>query len=314
MVTNPPFKKYSAMLKDVIGKKDFVLMAPHILPYRINDVENQIIYRIAKGEVFIEPKEIAIWNEDRTRSAACVVISTIKPEGVEKVDIELSAKYDPAKHKMFINVETGKPTGVVNCDRFKDFPVDWPGLVAVPVTTLIKIANQKVHVIDVHGMKSRGETKSPNMELVDSVTIHGYHGRAGYRHDGVVDTNTIELVDSQAVHGCFNAGNQHSGKDLELVDVNDVYGQLTHDKDGRFNNGIQTMETVDSDAIHGMYSYNPDGRYHDPVKAMEVVDVNDVYGHFGKNNGSMQVVDGIAIHGYFGKGDADNPWMQFGKH
>lgn len=37
------------MLKDVIGKKDFVLMAPHILPYRINDVENQLIYRIAKG-------------------------------------------------------------------------------------------------------------------------------------------------------------------------------------------------------------------------------------------------------------------------
>lgn len=60
--TNPPFKKYSAMLKDVIGKKDFVLLAPHILPYRINDVENQLIYRIAKGEVFIEPKEIAIWN------------------------------------------------------------------------------------------------------------------------------------------------------------------------------------------------------------------------------------------------------------
>lgn len=255
VVTNPPFKKYSAMLKDVIGKKDFVLMAPHILPYRINDVENQIIYRIAKGEVFIEPKEIAIWNEDRTRAAACVVISTIKPEGVEKVDIDLSAKYDPARHKMFINVETGKPTGVVNCDRFKDFPVDWPGLVAVPVTTLMKIANQKVHVIDVHGMD--GYSKYANnvsaIELVDSVTIHGYHGRAGYRHDGVVDTNTIELVDSQAVHGCFNAGNQHSGKDLELVDVNDVYGQLTHDKDGRFNNGIQTMETVDVIDIHGFF-------------------------------------------------------------
>lgn len=139
--TNPPFKKYSAMMKDVVGKKDFVLLAPHILPYRINDVENQIIYRIAKGEVFIEPKEISIWNEDRTRQAACVVISTIKPEGVEKVGIELSAKYDPAKHKMFIDAETGEPTGVVNCDRFKDFPVDWPGLVAIPVTTLIKIAN-----------------------------------------------------------------------------------------------------------------------------------------------------------------------------
>lgn len=75
--TNPPFKKYSAMLKDVVGGKDFVLLAPHILPYRMNDVDNQIIYRIAKGEVFIEPKEISIWNEDRTRNAKCVVISTI---------------------------------------------------------------------------------------------------------------------------------------------------------------------------------------------------------------------------------------------
>lgn len=49
MFTNPPFKKYSAMLKDVVGRKDFVLLAPHILPYRINDVENQLIYRIARG-------------------------------------------------------------------------------------------------------------------------------------------------------------------------------------------------------------------------------------------------------------------------
>lgn len=100
-------------------------------------------------------------------------MSTIKPEGVQKVDIELSAKYDPAKHKMFIDAETGEPTGVVNCDRFKDFPVDWPGLVAIPVTTLIKIANQKTRVIDVYGYKSRGDNKSPNMELVDSNAIHG---------------------------------------------------------------------------------------------------------------------------------------------
>lgn len=139
--TNPPFKKYSAMLKDVVGRKDFVLLAPHILPYRMNDAENQIIYRIAKGEVFIEPKEIAIWNEDRTHNAKCVIVSTIKPEGAQKADIELSAKYDPAKHKMFIDAETGEPTDVVNCDRFKDFPVDWPGLVAIPATTLPKIAN-----------------------------------------------------------------------------------------------------------------------------------------------------------------------------
>lgn len=58
--TNPPFKKYSAMMKDVVGGKDFVLLAPHILPYRMNDVENQIIYRVARGEVFIEPREISI--------------------------------------------------------------------------------------------------------------------------------------------------------------------------------------------------------------------------------------------------------------
>lgn len=66
MVTNPPFKKYREILNTIDGK-DFVLMAPYILPYRINDPDRQIIYRIAKGEAFIEPKEIAIWNEDHTR-------------------------------------------------------------------------------------------------------------------------------------------------------------------------------------------------------------------------------------------------------
>lgn len=178
MVTNPPFKKYREILNTIDGK-DFVLMAPYILPYRINDPDRQIIYRIAKGEAFIEPKEIAIWNEDHTRQAACVVISTIKPEGIEKADIELSARYDPAVHKMFVDAETGEPTGVVNCDRMKDFPIDWLGLVAVPVSAMRKIANQRVHVIDVHGYKSRGDANSPNMEVVDDDVVHGLFGKGG---------------------------------------------------------------------------------------------------------------------------------------
>lgn len=105
-------------------------------------------------------------------------MSTIKTEGAQKVDIELSAKYDPTKHKMFIDVETGKPTGVVNCDKVKDFPVDWSGLVAIPVTTLPKIANQKVRVIDVHGQFGRGGM-GPALELMDSLAIHGQYGLNG---------------------------------------------------------------------------------------------------------------------------------------
>lgn len=76
---------------------------------------------------------------------------------------------------MFIDAETGEPTGVVNCDKVKDFPVDWPGLVAVPVTALPKIANQKVRVIDVHGMQ--GYSKYANnvsaIELTDVIDVHG---------------------------------------------------------------------------------------------------------------------------------------------
>ena len=111
------------------------------------------------------------------------MISTIKPEGVQKADIELCAKYDPAKHKMFIDAETGEPTGIVNCDRFKDFPVDWSGLVAIPATTLPKIANQKVRVIDVHGQfgLNGGENSflsdASCLELVDHVAIHGFYGK-----------------------------------------------------------------------------------------------------------------------------------------
>lgn len=81
------------------------------------------------------------------------------------MEIELSAKYDPAKHKMFIDAETGEQTGIVNCDRFKDFPVDWPGFVAIPTATLPKIANQKVHVIDIHGFYGKGDAESPYAEF-----------------------------------------------------------------------------------------------------------------------------------------------------
>ena len=220
-----------------------MLLAPHILPYRINDPDTQLVYKIAKGEVFIEPKEISIWNTGHTRQAACVVISTIKPNGVQKVDINLSAKYDPAKHKMFLDAETGKPTGVVNCDRFKDFPIDWPGLVAIPVTTLYKIANQKVHVIDIHGTygknnggieladvndvygyKSRGDLNSPNMELVDSDAIHGMYGGHTEPNAFANKRVNIELVDNLVIHGCFGTGNPKSNKDPELVDNQVIHG------------------------------------------------------------------------------------------
>jgi hypothetical protein len=122
------------------------------------------------------------------------VISTIKPEGAQKADIELSAKYDPAKHKMFIDAETGEPTGIVNCDRFKDFPVDWPGFVAIPATTLPKIANQKVRVIGVHGGFKGGGKK---IELVDSLAIHGVYGK---------NNSSMQPVDHVAIHGFYGKG------------------------------------------------------------------------------------------------------------
>lgn len=37
--TNPPFQGFSAVL-DAVGKKDFVLVAPHLLPFKMGDYEN----------------------------------------------------------------------------------------------------------------------------------------------------------------------------------------------------------------------------------------------------------------------------------
>lgn len=171
-------------------------------------------------------------------------MSTIKPEGVQKVDIELSAKYDPAKHKMFIDAETGEQTGIVNCDRFKDFPVDWPGLVAIPVTTLIKIANQKVRVIDVNGIC--GYSKYANnvsaIELVDNQVIHGQYGRNGGENSFLSGANCMELVDSLAIHG--------------------VYGK---------NNS--SMQVVDSDAIHGVYGKGDVGNPYAEFSSHKIIKV-----------------------------------------
>ena len=146
--------------------------------------------------MLVEPKEFGVWSQGGDRLAKCLVISTIRPEpDIGKVDIELRAKYDPAVHKMFVDADTGKPTGIVNCDRLKDFPVDWPGLVAVPVTALRQIANQRVHVNDVYGMRPGSGDSAPNAEIVDADGVYGasIYGKA-------------ELADVIDVRGFYGKG------------------------------------------------------------------------------------------------------------
>ena len=76
-----------------------------------------------------------IWNYNHTKQARCDIISSFKSLNYKTLEPRIfTALYDPEKHLQFKNIKEPYDIlpNIVNCDRMKDFPVDYDGAVAVP--------------------------------------------------------------------------------------------------------------------------------------------------------------------------------------
>ena len=94
-----------------------------------------MIASIADGKLFIEPETIGLQNHDNTKSARCGIVSSFKPANCKTLQSKtFTGKYDATKHLQFKNVKEPYDIlpNLVNCDKMKDFPTDYDGIVAVP--------------------------------------------------------------------------------------------------------------------------------------------------------------------------------------
>lgn len=155
--TNPPFKGIHSMCREILCDKQYVLIIPYVC------IPVQIVAAIADGKLFIEPDTIVLKNYDNTKIARCDIISSFKPANYKALQPKtFIGKYDATKHLQFKNVKEPYDIlpNIVNCDRMKDFPADYDGIVAVPQPTIIYVANlpQQFEILGMYGPNNYGNT------------------------------------------------------------------------------------------------------------------------------------------------------------
>ena len=155
--TNPPFKGIHKMCREILCDKQYVL----IIPYAC--IPAQIVVAIADGKLFIEPHTVNIWNHDNTKGARCNIISSFKPVDIQQLaSMTFTGKYDKSKHLHFKNIKEPYDIllDIVNCDKMKDFPTDYDGIVAVPQSAIFYVANlpQQFQIVGMYEKKSHGNT------------------------------------------------------------------------------------------------------------------------------------------------------------
>ena len=98
----------------ILGSKSAIANT-HFFPY------------IVKGMVVVGIEQPS--NFEQGRTAPCLWYNTL---GVTKKNLSLTERYSPSKHPKYDDFNA------INCDRVKDIPFDFYGLIGVPLTYLCR--------------------------------------------------------------------------------------------------------------------------------------------------------------------------------
>ena len=159
VVTNPPFSLFRDFVTQVIeyGKK-FLLVGNNnaitykeIFPY----IKNGKIWLGVNNNKTIEftiPKYYEKWNriEDGVKIAKVPAISwfTNIPHSKRNLPLDLYKKYNPNDYPKYDNYDA------INVDKTKDIPMDYDGVMGVPVTFLDKYCPTQFEIV---GLMSGGK-------------------------------------------------------------------------------------------------------------------------------------------------------------
>ena len=126
IVTNPPFSKLVEFFNRIMSyQKDILVMAPltsvgyrNIFPY----IKNDSLRADIKGQRYFDTP-----SGNGKCFGNIVYLTTLKPE---RHTLELKETYSPEKYPKYDNYDA------INVDRCKDIPIDYDGVMGVPITFL----------------------------------------------------------------------------------------------------------------------------------------------------------------------------------
>jgi hypothetical protein len=128
IITNPPFSRMREFVTTIMdAEKDFIMLAP------MNSITYKCVFphikhgRLRIGHAGIRPMTFDTPNGERAIS--CIWLTSY-PIVRQCKPLELSATYDPERYPTYDNYDA------IEVSRCKDIPVDYDGIMGVPITFL----------------------------------------------------------------------------------------------------------------------------------------------------------------------------------
>jgi len=143
IITNPPFSKFRSFVKWLIdAKKDFIILGNNnacsykeMFPY-LRDGIIKLGSSVNVTKEFIIPEWYEVRNpknarhidgQRRLKVQSISWFTTLEPQGVDR-HLVLNEKYEEGKYQVYDNYPA------INVDRLKDIPIDYDGVIGVPIT------------------------------------------------------------------------------------------------------------------------------------------------------------------------------------
>lgn len=223
VITNPPFSRLREFVTTIMDAgKDFIILAP------MNAITYKCIFphikhgRIRLGHAGI--RAMTFDTPDGEKSISCIWLTSY-PIVRQCKPLELSATYDPERYPTYDNYDA------IEVSRCKDIPVDYEGIMGVPITFLNYWQPEEYslvgHVHDLSGEGGDGvddgqfeiDGRGVYMRLLDEKP-HVAFDVIGHEHDLTGDGGV------GVSHGQFevDGGAGLSGSSFRLIGCSYSYG------------------------------------------------------------------------------------------
>ena len=153
IITNPPFSLFSSFVEQLLeyNKKFLILGAINVVTYKKISpaiIENKLWLgkSVRNGDIEFEiPENYVAHRVDKNNKRWVRVpgirwFTNLTYEG-QHFPLKLTKKYDPELYPKYVNCDA------INVDKIKDIPMDYDGLMGVPITYLDKHDNSQFKMI-----------------------------------------------------------------------------------------------------------------------------------------------------------------------
>lgn len=165
VITNPPFSLFNDFIDTMIdSSKDFLIIGNFLSSGYAN-----IFDRIMRGDIKIgfNSASTKFDRPDGSEKAANIAWFTTFDVDNEKPLIPLTKSFNADDYPVYDNYDA------INCDKVADIPLDYDGLIGVPITYLLKHNLVQFEILGITDTKDRYGLKTRNHKDMYSVKGDG---------------------------------------------------------------------------------------------------------------------------------------------